>query len=111
IARALDVTIASGDADAARDALVAALAARTLLLVVDNCEHLLDAVAEVIEAILRDAPGVTVLSTSQEPLRLPEEHQFRLTPLAVPADATAAAAREAGAVALFEARVRALDPR
>lgn len=111
IARALDVAIASGDARAAQDALVAALAARALLLVVDNCEHLLDAVADVIEAILRDAPGVTVLSTSQEPLRLPEEHQFRLTPLAVPADATAAAAREAGAVALFEARVRALDPR
>jgi predicted ATPase/DNA-binding winged helix-turn-helix (wHTH) protein len=111
IARALDVTIAGGDADAARAALVAALAARTLLLAIDNCEHLLDAVSAVVEAILRDAPGVTVLATSQEPLRLPDEHQFRLAPLAVPADAAATAAREAGAVALFEARVRAVDPR
>ena len=111
IARALGVTVASGDEAAARGALVAALAARTLLLVVDNCEHLQDAVSAAVEAILRDAPGVAVLATSQEPLRLPDEHQFRLAPLAVPADATAAAAREAGAVALFEARVRAVDPR
>ena len=52
----------------------------------DNCEHLLDAVAELVAAILRAAPGVTLLTTSQEPLRVPDEQQFRLLPLAVPAD-------------------------
>ena len=52
-----------------------------------------------------------MLSTSQEPLRLPAEQQYRVTPLAVPSETTTSSAREFGAVALFEARVRAADPR
>ena len=83
---------------------------RTTLLVLDNCEHLLDAIVGLVEAVLRAAPGVTLLATSQEPLRMPGEQQFRVGPLAVPQETEARGAREFGAVALLEARVRAVDP-
>ena len=109
VAGALDIKIQ--DPGAARDELIASLASRTLLLVLDNCEHLLDAVAELVEAMLRAAPAVTLLTTSQEPLRVKDEQQLRLLPLAVPAQAQAGHASEFGAVALFEARVRAVDAR
>ncbi|MFO1399579.1 MAG: winged helix-turn-helix domain-containing protein [Burkholderiales bacterium] len=92
------------------DELACVLAERSLLLVLDNCEHLLDAVAGVVRSILAGARGVTILATSQEPLRLPDEQQYRIAPLAVP-EAGDANARDFGAVALFEARVRAVDPR
>ena len=95
----------------AAEELVTALAQRKLLLVLDNCEHLLDAVAAIVQALLHGAPDVTLLATSQEPLRLPQEQQYRVPPLAVPAQSDVAGAREFGAVALFEARVRAVDPR
>ncbi len=55
-----------------------------MLLVLDNCEHLLDAVEALVAAIERGAPNVTLLATSQEPLRAPDEQQYRLVPLAVP---------------------------
>lgn len=109
VAGALDVKLDA--AGAAVDQLVAALASRTELLVLDNCEHLIDAVSDLVSVILRGAPGITLVTTSQEPLRLPDEQQFRLLPLAVPDDAAAGHARDFGAVALFEARVQAVDPR
>jgi predicted ATPase len=109
VAGVLDIKVQ--EHGAARDELVAGLATRSMLLVLDNCEHLLDAVVELVEALLRDAPGVTMLATSQEPLRITDEQQFRLMPLAVPAQAQASHASEFGAVALFEARVRAVDSR
>jgi predicted ATPase len=108
VAQTLGIPLA-GQA-AAQDELVAAMVPRTALLVLDNCEHLLDAVAALVQAVLRDAPNVTMLSTSQEPLHLATEQQYRLIPLAVPSGATDKSAREFGAVALFEARVRAVDP-
>ena len=103
--------IALGGPVPALDVLVQALAERSLLLVLDNCEHLLDGAAALVQAVLAGAPDVTVLTTSQEPLRLPAEQQYRLMPLALPGDATASDARDYGAVVLFEARVRAADPR
>ena len=109
VAQVLHITLA-GQADAL-DALVGGLARRTALLVLDNCEHLLDAVAALVQALLRGAPDVTLLATSQEPLHLPAEQQYRVLPLAVPTATTADHSREFGAVALFEARVRAVDPR
>ncbi|HEY6133832.1 MAG TPA: winged helix-turn-helix domain-containing protein [Rubrivivax sp.] len=109
VARALGITIAGGVA--ALDELVAGLAPRSALIVLDNCEHLLDAAAALVQAILQAAPNVALLTTSQEPLRLPAEQQYRLVPLAVPTEAAPSAARECGAVALFEARVRAVEPR
>jgi len=87
--------------------LAAALADREMLLVIDNCEHLLDAVATLIDTLLRAAPGLRVLATSQEPLRLDAEQQLRLNPLAIPADAATPGARTFGALALLISRVRA----
>ena len=62
------------------------------------------------EALLRAAPEVRLLATSQEPLRASEEQLYRLEALAVPDEASVAGAREAGAIALFEARARAAQP-
>jgi predicted ATPase/DNA-binding winged helix-turn-helix (wHTH) protein len=109
VAQVLAIKLAGQDAPL--DDLVAGLAQRTLLLVLDNCEHLLDAAATLVEAILRGAPGVTLLATSQEPLHLATEQQYRVMPLAVPNARSARGAHESGAIALFEARVRAVDPR
>ena len=109
VAQALDVKMAGQGA--ALDQLVAGMAPRTALLVLDNCEHLLDTVAAMVQAVIQRAPGITVLATSQESLRLPVEQQYRVMPLAVPSGSASNNAREFGAVALFEARVRATDPR
>ena len=108
VAQALRITLPGQGV--ALDELVTVLAQRHLLLVLDNCEHLLDAVAALVEAVLRSAQNVTVLATSQEPLRLPAEQQYRLVPLAVPS-ANESGARAFGALALFEARARAVEPR
>jgi predicted ATPase/DNA-binding winged helix-turn-helix (wHTH) protein len=88
-----------------------ALVARRMLVVLDNCEHLLRAAAELVEALRPVAPGVHWLATSQEPLRLVGEQVFRLGALALPAEEALDAVRQAGAVALFEARTRAVNPR
>ncbi|MFO1305445.1 MAG: winged helix-turn-helix domain-containing protein [Burkholderiales bacterium] len=90
--------------------LATVLAPRRAFVVVDNCEHVLDGVSRVIQPILDEAPGITILATSQEPLRLPTEQQYRILPLAVPGE-NASGAREYGAVKLLEARVRAANPR
>jgi predicted ATPase len=66
------------------DALVDFLNPRTLLLVVDNCEHLLGASAALADALLRSAPGLTVLATSREALRIPGEVVFRVPSLDIP---------------------------
>jgi predicted ATPase/DNA-binding winged helix-turn-helix (wHTH) protein len=58
--------------------------ASQLTLIVDNCEHLSDAIAEAIEALLTNAPQIKILTTSQEPLGISGEQIYRLGPLAVP---------------------------
>ncbi|MGH8170933.1 MAG: ATP-binding protein [Steroidobacteraceae bacterium] len=92
--------------------LAAALRGRRLLLVLDNCEHLIAAAAREAEALLRAVPGVCILATSQEPLGLDGECTYRLSPLEFPAEETAelAAALRHDAVQLFVARARAADP-
>lgn len=57
---------------------------KTLLLVLDNCEHLLKACANLVQTLCRDAAGLTVLATSRIPLQLREEHVIRLEPFATP---------------------------
>ena len=69
--------------------LVEFLHPKRLLLVLDNCEHLVEAAAEAVEAITGGCPGVTVLATSREPLGVTGEHLHPLAPLAVPAATTA----------------------
>ena len=110
VARALGHPIGPAKAIAS---LVEAIRGQELLLVLDNCEQLVGAVAELARAIFAGAPGVKLIVTSQEPLRLAEEQVYRLGPLAVPANpnADAATALDHGAIALFVARARAADAR
>ena len=110
IARALGVAI--GDAPASLELALQALAAQRLLLVLDNCEHVLEAVDAFVTLLRRSAPGIHVLATSQELLRHPDEHVYRLGPLSVPGEGADAAGLDAaaatGAVQLFVARARSL---
>jgi predicted ATPase/DNA-binding winged helix-turn-helix (wHTH) protein len=94
-----------------RDALVAALARQRLLLVLDNCEHLAEAVAPLVALMRAQAPGVRLLITSQESLKCIDEQVFRLGSLALPATTDLDEASRHGAVALFVARAHAVDPR
>jgi len=91
--------------------LAQALNGQSMLLVLDNCEHLLEAVGALVLALLQGVPGMTILVTTQELLRLPQEQVLKLPPLAVPAACEVSAAESFGAVQLFAARVRALDRR
>jgi non-specific serine/threonine protein kinase len=72
------------DARSALDALLEHLRDRRLLLILDTCEHLLDGCAALVQSVMRDAPGVTVLATSRQPLDMPGEHTFPIGPLPVP---------------------------
>lgn len=93
------------------ETLVAALGTRRVLLVLDNCEHLLAAVSQLVEAIGEHCPNVAVLATSREHLHLPGERVWQVAPLAVPpADATATEISETPAGALFCARAEAVEP-
>jgi predicted ATPase/DNA-binding NarL/FixJ family response regulator/transcriptional regulator with XRE-family HTH domain len=103
IAGALGLSFAGGQAP--DDALVAALADRRLLLVLDNFEHLLDA-TPLLAALLREAPGVRLLVTSRERLRLQAERVFELSGLATPRDDTRAGIDRSDAVLLFLERAR-----
>ncbi|NHU44292.1 protein kinase [Rhodococcus sp. A14] len=67
-----------------REVLVEFLVPREVLLVLDNCEHVVDAVAELAEALLRVCPGLRVMATSREPLGIGGEAVLRVPPLAVP---------------------------
>ena len=109
LARALGLVV--GDTRTALDLTVQALSSQRILLIFDNCEHLLEEVDKVVTALRKGAITVRVLATSQEVLRHPDEHTYRLGPLSLPVEATASQARAAGAVQLFTARVQATDPR
>jgi predicted ATPase/DNA-binding SARP family transcriptional activator len=79
--------------------LLAALSAGSTLLVLDNCEHLVQAVAELAEQILTGCPRVRVLATSREALRVPGEHLWPVRPL-----------DETAAMRLFADRAAAVHP-
>jgi predicted ATPase/DNA-binding winged helix-turn-helix (wHTH) protein len=109
VATALGVEAGHGEPLAA---LVDAVAPLTLLIALDNAEHLLEAVAGLARALFDAAPGVRIVATSQAPLRLAAERVLRLGPLAVPGAALPAAqALQYGAVALFAERAHAIDGR
>lgn len=90
-------------------AIVDYLRERTLLLVLDNCEHVVDAAAVLAETVLRSCPTVRILATSREPLRVEGEVAHAVTPLSVPAG-SGAALQESEAVQLFLDRARASAP-
>ena len=90
--------------------LVPALAARRLLLVLDNCEHLIAACAQLAEVLLGGSPHLRILATSREPLRVLGEVVRRVPPLAVPAPGLLpplAALAQVESVRLFVERGRA----
>ena len=98
--------------DNARSRVIQSLRTRRALIVMDNCESLLDAVAELISNALLIAADVHWLITSQLPLKLADEQIYRLGPLSVPSGPTSAKhALEFGAVALLTQRVSAADRR
>jgi predicted ATPase/DNA-binding CsgD family transcriptional regulator len=94
---------------AAADALASALARRQLLLVLDNCEQVIGAAAELCGRLLLGADDVRVLATSREPLRIAGEVRYRLAPLTLPDPDDPADPDGSEAVALFADRARRAD--
>jgi predicted ATPase/class 3 adenylate cyclase len=97
------------------DALLDALAFQGVLIMLDNCEHLIDACAKTADAILRRCPGVTLIATSREPLGIGGETIYRVPSLSLPGPGDAGSPLGSGqagspwsasgdAVALFVAR-------
>ena len=109
VAQAMGVHLAGDRSDA--DNLRSRLARQRALLVIDNCEHLADSVAALADAVMAGAPRMSILLTSQETLRISDEHVYRLGALAVPANADAESAAHFGAIELFMARAQAVDGR
>jgi len=95
-----------------RVALVQFLRDRQLLLVLDNCEHLIDASAVLADAVLDSAPELRILATSREPLRISGEEVYPVATLQVPPDADADTAALTGypAVQLLLNRATAARP-
>ncbi|MEU2663792.1 BTAD domain-containing putative transcriptional regulator [Micromonospora sp. NPDC007220] len=93
------------------DRLVAALRDRRMLLLLDNCEHVVAPIAELTESLLGAAADLRILATSREPLGIPGEVVLPVPPLALPEPgATAEQIADAPAVRLFAARARATEP-
>lgn len=93
------------------DVLVHYLGSRRLLLILDNCEHLIEEAARVADAIRRAAPHVRIISTSRERLRINGEFVYRVPSLALPPSdsLTVEEALRYGAVALFTERAKSSD--
>ncbi|NRQ40137.1 ATPase, partial [Nonomuraea sp. NN258] len=98
VARALGVSERPGQS--LLDAVVSAFGEDRRLLVLDNCEHLLDAAACFADELLARCPGLTILATSRERLGLPDEQVVPISPLPLASDAEA----------LFTERAAAVDP-
>src|SRR4051794_38523269 len=89
------------------------LRSREALLILDNCEHIIDACAQLANNLLRACPGLRILATSREPLGVPGERLYPVRSLSVPQGTrrpTAAALADSEAVGLFVERAQAADP-
>lgn len=106
IAQALDVAQLRGETPEA--AVRRLLARRSGLLVLDNFEHVLPA-APLVGDLLAACPGITVLATSREALRLQAEHRYEVSPLHVPSERDPVAVKRSAAGALFVERARSHD--
>jgi predicted ATPase/DNA-binding CsgD family transcriptional regulator len=93
-----------------REVLGRVLARQQVLLLLDNCEHVIGAAAELCAGLLSACDDVRVLATSREPLRVAWEARYRLASLALPDPDDLADAARAEAVALFADRARSADP-
>src|SRR5580704_4837727 len=112
VATAIDVHFRRGSSIG--DAIIETLRLRHSLVVLDNCEHLVEPVAALAGRIIREAPAVSIVATSREPLGLPGEQVWSVDPLST-GDAGAEALAGGGldsapAVALFVERAGASDP-
>ncbi|WP_155349610.1 BTAD domain-containing putative transcriptional regulator [Acrocarpospora pleiomorpha] len=94
--------------DLGEDRLISAMRSRNLLLVLDNCEHIIDDVAKLVDTLLRAAPNLRILATSQEALALPGETVWSVPPLDVPSPtADLTTLDQSSAVRLFVTRATA----
>src|SRR6266704_1105122 len=96
---------------AAAEALARVLAGQQLLLVLDNCEHVIGAAARLCAGLLAACDDVRVLATSREPLAVAGEARYRLGPLTLPSPGDPADGAGCEAVALFADRARRADAR
>lgn len=109
ISGAMGLSAQSGDPLAV---IVAHIRDRPFLLLLDNCEHVITQIAEIVERIVEEAPGARVLATSREPLRVRGEHVLRLDALAYPEEIEGLGLAELlafPAVELFRERAAAAD--
>jgi predicted ATPase/DNA-binding winged helix-turn-helix (wHTH) protein len=109
IAGALGIHL--GGPTTAIETLEAALKSKHLLLIIDNCDHLIAEAARVVERLIRSCPGVSILAASRERLAIAGESAIRVPSLPVPegpAASTAASAGKFAAVRLFVERASAL---
>jgi predicted ATPase/DNA-binding winged helix-turn-helix (wHTH) protein len=106
VARTLCLELGRGEISAI--SVARAIGERRLLLVIDNCEHVIDAAAELVEAVVRTCPHASILVTSREVLRIDGEHVFRVRPLDVPLpDGHPRTIPDCSAVQLFVSRITA----
>jgi non-specific serine/threonine protein kinase len=107
IAGILDVRLSNEESDAA--SVARAIGERRLLLVIDNCEHLIDAVASMTEIMIQTCVSVSVLATSRENLRIVGEYIYRVGSLSIPTeqDLEPDVILSQSAVQLFIARINA----
>ena len=111
LVRAVADVLGCAEDDMADEALVRLLRERTALLVLDNCEHLVDECAALVGRLLAACPSLRVLTTSREALAVTGEAQLPVPPLAIPpADTAVAALLNYDAVRLFVDRARAARP-
>ena len=110
VATTLGLELASGTASP--QSVADALRAKQMMLVLDNCEHMIEAAARMAEALLRANPAIRVIATSREPLRVEGEWVYPVPPLAVPAQGSPDGEDPLryGAVRLFAERARAAEP-
>jgi predicted ATPase len=111
VAQAMELRL--GPAGDVAASLVRDLRSRNALLLLDNCEHILDGAAALVDTILRNCPSVRLLATSREPLGIAGEDAFPMPTLPVPpsADVTADSVLRYGAAVLFAERASAADRR
>ncbi len=110
VAAALGLAEQSGPPSA--DSVAAAIGGQDVLIVLDNCEHLIDAAAKFCEHVIRHCPRARFLATSREPLGIDGERVYRVPSLSLPAAQaeTAADLAASDAVRLFVERARAQNP-
>lgn len=113
---AQEIASSLGVREKAGEPLVQSLAARIcehpMLLLIDNCEHLVDACARLVYLLLSGCPNLRVLATSRQPLRVPGEVVWRIPPLSLadPHETNVQVISSSEAVRLFETRARLVQP-